>query len=72
MKSGESEETYYKRIFMRHSDETTEQYRKRVDEIRKLKPDLKVWEDSKYLDYTSEYSSRVVMRYMVSVYYISR
>lgn len=51
-KESESEETYYKRIFQKHSDESKKQYRKRIEEMKKQLPDLTVWKDNKYEQYT--------------------
>lgn len=51
-RSGESKETYYKRIFEINSDETSKQYKKRIEEIKKRKPDLDCWKNNAYKKYT--------------------
>ena len=51
-KEEESEETYYQRIFRKYEDENKVQYRKRIDELKKELPDLKVWQNNEYEKYT--------------------
>lgn len=55
-KGEETEEVYYKRIFKKHDDECLKQYKKRISELRKELPDLKVWKNNEYKKYIKEYT----------------